>query len=88
MLDMVLRGRSGLTRDILYDILKMNREHPDMTHMQIATRMTFKHKTNVSRQAVTDLLNGNRHRELRNAIDAEQMAIEQSGNVSRTEENK
>lgn len=79
MLDMVLKGRSGLTKDILRDILHMNREHPDMTHMQIATRMTFKHKTNVSRQAVTDLLNGNRHRELRNAIDAEQMAIEESG---------
>ena len=79
MLQMVLRSRSGLTKDILRDILHMNREHPDMTHMQIATRMTFKHKTNVSRQAVTDLLNGNRHRELRNAIDAEQMAIEESG---------
>lgn len=79
MLDMVLKGRSGLTKDILRDILHMNREHPDMTHMQIATRMTFKHKTNVSRQAVTDLLNGNRHRELRNLIDEEQRKIEESG---------
>ena len=81
MLDMVLKGRSGLTKDILRDILHMNREHPDMTHMQIATRMTFKHKTNVSRQAVTDLLNGNRHRELRNLIDEEQRKVEESGKV-------
>lgn len=79
MLDMVLRGRSGLTKDVLYDILHLNKEHPDLTHNQIAARMTFKHKINVSRQAVTDLLNGNRHRELRNAIDAEQLAIEKSG---------
>lgn len=79
MLQMVLRSRSGLTRDILYDILSINKEHPDMTHMQIATRITYKHKTNVSRQAVTDLLGGNRHRELRNLIDEEQRAIEESG---------
>lgn len=81
MLDMVLKGRSGLTKDILRDILMMNKEHPDMTHMQIATRMTFKHKTNVSRQAVTDLLNGNRHRELRNLIDEEQRKVDESGKV-------
>lgn len=79
MLDMVLRGRSGLTKDIIYAIIKMNREFPEMTHGQIAAKMTFKFEQNVSRQAVTDLLGGNRHRELKNAIDAEQRAIEESG---------
>ncbi len=79
MLDMVLRGRSGLTKEVLRDILKTKEEHPDMTHKQIADRMSYKHKINISRQAVTDLLGGNRHRELRNAIDAEQKAIEDSG---------
>lgn len=79
MLDMVLRGRSGLTKEILFDIIKIKDEHPDLTHSQIASRMSFKHKVNVSRQAVTDLLNGNRHRELKNVIDEEQRKIKESG---------
>lgn len=82
MLEMSLRGRSGLTKDILYDIIHINKEHPDLTHNQIAARMTFKHKVNVSRQAVTDLLNGNRHRELRNLIDEEQRKVDESGKVN------
>lgn len=79
MLDMVLRSRSGLTKAMVYDILNISQEHPDMTHSQIASRVSYKHQANCSRQAVTDILNGNRHRELKNALDAEQRAIEESG---------
>ena len=77
MLDMVLRGRSGLTKEAVYDILKIRREMPDLTHKQIADRVAYKHQVNVSRQAITDLLAGNRHRELRNEIDAEQRKLDE-----------
>jgi hypothetical protein len=50
-----------------------------MTHKQVADRISYKYQVNVSRQCVTDLLAGNRHRELRNLIDAEQRAIDESG---------
>lgn len=82
MLDMASRGRSGLTKDMIYAILKLHGEMPDLTHKQIADRIAFKFETNVSRQAITDLLAGNRHRELRNLIDAEQRAIDESGKVN------
>lgn len=77
MLDMVLRSRSGLTKDMVYAILNMHREFPDMTHSQIAARITFKFQQNVARQTVTDLLSGNRHRELKNLIDEEQRKIDE-----------
>jgi hypothetical protein len=79
MLDMVLRGRQGLTKEMVYAILSLVKEHPEMTHKQVADRISYKYQVNVSRQCVTDLLAGNRHRELRNLIDAEQRAIDESG---------
>lgn len=85
MLDMASRGRSGLTKAMIYDIIKLNREMPELTHKQIADRIAFKHQTNVSRQAITDLLAGNRHRELRNLIDAEQRGIDESGSLRSTQ---
>lgn len=86
MLDMVLRGRQGLTKDMVRAILRMKEEHPDLTHKQIADRISYKFETNVSRQCVTDLLAGNRHRELRNAIDQEQRAIDESGQTKAQED--
>jgi hypothetical protein len=82
MIDMVLRGRQGLTREMVYAIINIKQEHPEMTHSQIAARVSYKFETNVSRQCVTDLLAGNRHRELKNAIDAEQRAIDESGRTT------
>lgn len=79
MLDMVTRGRSGLTKDMVRAIINLRSEMPELTHKQIADRIAYKFQTNVSRQAITDLLSGNRHRELRNLIDAEQRGIDESG---------
>jgi hypothetical protein len=61
MIDMMLKGRSGLTRDAISDILKIHDEFGDtLTHGQIADRVEYKHKVKVSRQAVTDILSGRR----------------------------
>lgn len=62
MIDMLLKGRSGLTRDIIRDILSIREEFPELTQGQIAARIEYKHKSKVSRQAVTDILNGARHK--------------------------
>lgn len=71
MLDMVLKGRSGLTKDAIRDILFMREKFPDLTHGQIADRIAAMHSINVSRQAVGDLLRGARHKQLRDALDGE-----------------
>src|ERR1700761_3324611 len=61
MLDMMLKGRSGLTKDVIRDILHTHDELGDtITHGQLADRMEYKHKVKVSRQAVTDILSGRR----------------------------
>lgn len=82
MLDMASRGRSGLTKDMIYAIIQIRREMPELTHKQIADRIAYKFQTAVSRQAITDLLGGNRHRELRNLIDEQQRQINESGKVN------
>jgi len=54
------RGRSGLTKEAVYDIINLRKEHPELTHEQIASRIRFKYQCECSRQAVTEILNGRR----------------------------
>jgi len=80
MLDMVLRGRSGLTMAALRDIINLHKQFPELTQKQIADRVSFKHEINVSRQAVTDLLRGARHKALKDEMDKVDRELEESGN--------
>lgn len=86
MLDMVLRGRSGLTLPAVRDILKLREEMPELTQGQIADIVAKRFEINIARQTVTDLLRGARHKELRDAIDAQDRAIEDSGKTGDTNE--
>lgn len=77
-LDMMLKGRSGLTKDMIRDILRIHKEFGDtLTHGQIGKRVEFLHKHPVSRQAVTDILNKRRRSVLQDAIRAEDAALMQ-----------
>lgn len=68
MMDMMLRGRSGLTKDAIRDIIKLHDEFPDLTHGQIADRVEFKHQIKVARQTVTDILSGRRRAVIQRVI--------------------
>jgi len=79
MLDAMLHGRKGLTVDVIRDIIDISNRFPEWTQKQVADRVAYKHKINVSRQAVTDLLSGARHKELRDALDARDRELTESG---------
>jgi hypothetical protein len=79
MLDMMLRGRKGLTRPALADILDLHLKQPDLTHSQIASIVSHRHDQNVARQTVTDILSRRRRRALSDAIDLLNKQIEESG---------
>lgn len=68
MMEMMLRGRSGLTREALCDILQLHKEFPELTHGQIGKRIEHKHKVSCARQTVTDILNQRRRAVLQQAI--------------------
>lgn len=76
MIDMMEKGRSGLTKDVIRDILRIHKEFGDtLTHGQIAKRVEYTHKVNVSRQAVTDILSGRRRAVLQRVLQEEEAAI-------------
>jgi hypothetical protein len=79
MIDMMLRGRSGLTIAAIRDILKIAESELELTHGQIASRVAFKHKINVGRSTVTSILNGDRRKKLKDALDQAQRDIDESG---------
>lgn len=79
MMDMMLRGRKGLTREALEDILDVSRRLPNLTHSQIAARVSHKHQIPVARQTVTDILSGRRRKVLRDAIDLHNKEIDDGG---------
>lgn len=79
MLDMMLRGRKGLTIDAVRAILETNKKFPDLTHSQIASLVSHQHGQSVARQTVTDILNHRRRRVLRDEIDARERAIDKGG---------
>lgn len=70
MIDMMLRGRKGLTEDALRAVLDTADQFPEFTHSQIAARVSHLHRIPVARQTVTDILSGRRRKVLRDAIDA------------------
>lgn len=76
IMDMMLRGRSGLTKEAVSDILKLHDEFPELTHGQIGERIEFKYKVSCKRQTVTDILNLRRRAVLQGAIRAEDAALE------------
>jgi hypothetical protein len=78
MIDMMEKGRSGLTKDVIRDILKLHDEFgTELTQGQIADRVEYKHKVKVSRQAVTDILNGRRRAVLQRVIREEDAALKE-----------
>lgn len=79
MLDMMLRGRKGLTKDAVCAILDINQKFPDLTHSQIASMVSHQHQQSVARQTVTDILNHRRRKVLRDDIDARNREIDSSG---------
>jgi hypothetical protein len=87
MIDMMLKGRSGLTKDAIHDILRLHDEHGDaLTHGQIGKRIEYKHKVRCARQTVTDILNGRRRAMLQQRIRDEDATIEESGHDKTHEE--
>jgi hypothetical protein len=76
-LDMMLKGRAGLTKDMIRDILHYHKEFPDLTHGQLAKKIEYKYQSKVSRQAITDILNQRRRSVLQEAIRAEDAALTQ-----------
>lgn len=81
MLDMMLRSRKGLTKSAIFDIVKIHKDNPELTHSQIAARVSFANEIPVARQTVTDILSGRRRKVLRDVIDIENKAIDESGNT-------
>lgn len=79
MLDMMLRGRKGLTIDAVRDILETNQKFPDLTHSQIASMVSHRHQQNVARQTVTDILHRRRRRALQEDLAARSREIDESG---------
>jgi hypothetical protein len=84
MLDMMLKGRSGLTKDVIRDILSLHDQLGDsLTHGQIADRVEFKHQVKVSRQAVTDILNSRRRAVIVAKIREEDAQFKEDANGTR-----
>lgn len=70
MNDMMLRGRKGLTTDVLRDIVDILERCPEMTHSQIAKSVGDKHGIRIARQTVTDISNRRRRAVLRDKLSA------------------
>ena len=68
--DMMLRGRHGLTLDMLQDIIDLKKNHPELTHSQIAARVKGKYNVDVARQTVTDILSKRRRAVAQDMLDA------------------
>lgn len=84
MLDMMMKGRSGLTKDVIRDILNLHEQlGGELTHGQIADRVEYKHKVKVSRQAVTDILRGARKAVLVQEIRKEDAQFKEDTNGTR-----
>jgi hypothetical protein len=84
MIDMMLKGRSGLTKDVIRDILSLHDQLGDsLTHGQIADRVEFKHQVKVSRQAVTDILSGRRRAVIAAKIREEDAQFKEDANAAR-----
>lgn len=82
MLDMMLRSRSGLTKDVLRAIITLHKEFPEFTHGQLAQRVGYMHKLEIARQTVTDVLNRTRHKKLLDALDEEERKLMDGGKSS------
>jgi hypothetical protein len=76
MIDMMRRGRKGLTKEVVLGIIGTVKEHSDWTHSQVAAYVSYEHKVNVSRQAVTDIVGGRRRKVLLNFIDERNRRID------------
>jgi len=85
MMDMMLRGRRGLTREAVRDILDLGSEEKQqvikLTHQEIASIVGKKYSIEIARSTVTDILSGRRRFVMRNELDKEDRAIRESGGV-------
>jgi hypothetical protein len=76
MLDMMLRGRKGLTKEALVGIIDTVKEFPEFTHSQIAARVSYLHKIPIARQTVTDILSRRRRKVLFDTLDQRNREID------------
>ena len=83
MMDMMLRGRHGLTLDMLTDIISLHKDHPELTHSQIAARVTGKYQVNVARQTVTDILSKRRRKIAQDMLDEKERKLKETDDVHR-----
>ena len=85
MMDMMLRGRRGLTKDAVRDILDLGSEEKKkemgLTHDEIARLVGTKHSIEIARTTVTDILSGRRRLVMKNELDKEDRAIRESGDT-------
>lgn len=83
MIDMMVRGRRGLTTDVVRAILDLSRKAEEMqvelTHDEIARVVSAKHNVEIARSTVTDIINGRRRKVLRDFLDAQDRTIQESG---------
>lgn len=79
MMDMMTRGRAGLTADAVRDILTIKEKFQDATHVEIANRVGAKYGITIARQTVTSILSGYRRSVMRNIIDEKFKAEKESG---------
>lgn len=83
MMDMMLRGRRGLTREAVRDILDLGSEEKKremgLTHDEIGRLVGSKYNIEIARTTVTDILSGRRRLVMRNELDKQDRAIRESG---------
>lgn len=83
MMDMMLRGRRGLTKEAVRDIINLSKQREEgkieLTNVDIANIVSKRHEINVARTTVSDILSGRRRLVMRNVLDEEDRAIRESG---------
>ncbi len=75
--DMMLRGRHGLTLDMLNDIMQLHVDFPELTHSQIAARVKGKYNVDVARQTVTDILSKRRRKVAQDMLDERERKLKE-----------
>jgi hypothetical protein len=81
MIDMMVRGRRGLHKDAVRDILDIMKggNELELTHEQIAKLVGAKHGIEIARSTITDIISGRRRLTLKNRLDEEDRVVKESG---------
>lgn len=86
MIDMMVRGRRGLIKEAVRDILDIVKRQEEggsdavkLTHQEIANVVGKKYGIEIARTTVTDIISGRRRYVLKNKLDEDDRAIRESG---------